>query len=135
MTPSHEPTSVAEFTTERYTHLIVSDVALRKAGLTTAYTSGRIDFLASAGGYGFACSPSDDPMLRSYEIDTIEPFDPKGLKRALKAQKIKRVDIMRRDFGLSTAEIARALGVAEGGRMKIAFTEIAGRRWQIVLKG
>ena len=53
----------------------------------------------------------------------------------LKAQKIKRVDIMRRDFGLSTAEIARALGVAEGGRMKIAFTEIAGRRWQIVLKG
>jgi hypothetical protein len=73
-------------------------------------------------------------MGRVAEIASIEPFDPKGLKRRLKAQGTKAIDILHREFPLSSAAIARSLGVREGGATKIAFTRVAGRLWQITLR-
>jgi hypothetical protein len=89
-------------------------------------------------------------MGKIYGIASIEPFDPKELKRRLKTGDIKNIEIMRRDFPLSAADIARQLGIKEGGksianapkatknttgtpRPKIAFTRTADRLWQIHL--
>jgi hypothetical protein len=70
---------------------------------------------------------------RIFEIESIEPFDPKALKRHLKAAGIKNIDIMRRKFPLSTANIAHQIGVREGGEKKLAFTKAAERLWQVTL--
>ncbi len=72
-------------------------------------------------------------MGRALEIRSIEPFDPKELKRWLKTGGIKSIDILRRNFPLSAADLTRQLGIREGGTTAIAFTKAAGRLWQIYL--
>ncbi|MBP3426233.1 MAG: SAM-dependent methyltransferase [Rikenellaceae bacterium] len=123
-----------EFRPEEYRYLVASDVALRKTGLAADYMSSRVDFVTSPVGYAFARERVDDPLLKCYEIESMEPFDPKGLRRQLKTEGVRRVDIMKRDFRMPSSELARALGVSEGGSRRVAFTEIGGVRWQILLK-
>lgn len=123
-----------EFRPEEYRYLVASDVALRKTELAADYMSPRVDYVTSPTGYAFAREWIDDPLLKCYEIEQMEGFDPKGLRRRLKAEGVRRVDIMKRDFRMPTSELARALGVSEGGSRRVAFTEIGGARWQILLK-
>lgn len=123
-----------EFRAEEYRYLVASDVALRKAGVAADYMVRKVDFITSPNGYAFTREPINDAMLKCREIECIEPFDPKALRRRLKQQGIKRADILKRDFRMSSAELARALGVSEGGSHSIAFTEVRGTRWQIILK-
>ncbi len=123
------------FKPETYTHLIFPDVALQKARLARRYLTGRGIHIDSDNGYGFATEkPGDDFLGKAHEIESIEPFDPKELKRRLRARGIKSIDILKRDFPLSAADIARQAGVREGGATRIAFTRAAGRLWQIALK-
>ena len=126
--------SYAEFRPEEYRYLVASDVALRKTGLAADYMTDKVDFVTTPTGYAFAAEKVDDPLLRCLEIEAIEPFDPKTLKRRLKAEKVRRVDILKRDFRMPSAELARSLGVSEGGSRRIAFTEIGGSRWQVLLR-
>ncbi len=125
------PTQIFEY--ERYNYLIVPDVALQKARLARRYFSERGVYIASDNGYGFTAEKPENALGRVLEIEAIEPFDPKSLKRRLREQGVKNVEIMRRDFPLSAAEIARQLGVREGGTTQIAFTRAAGKLWQIFL--
>jgi hypothetical protein len=138
------PTSVDELASygarlepEKYRYLIIPDVALQKARLAQRYFSelgGGDIYIDSDNGYAFSAEKPENIMGRSFEIARIEPFDPKALKRCLKNDNIKNIDILRRNFPLSTAEIARHLCVREGGSTRIAFTKTADSRlWQIHL--
>jgi hypothetical protein len=125
--------SAGPFSPGLYRHLIIPDVSLQKARLARHYFSERGAWIESDNGYAFAVDKPADIMGRALEIETIEPFDPKALKRRLKAEGVKSVDILKRDFPLPAADIARQLGIREGGLRKIAFTRAAGRLWQISL--
>jgi predicted RNA methylase len=122
------------FTPEQYRYLILSDVALRKIGLAVDYLADKVDFVASPTGYAFSANAFANDLCRVLEIESIEPYSPKELKRNLKTEGVKRIDILKRDFRIAAADIARALGVNEGGKRAIAFTEIDGQMWQIKLK-
>jgi hypothetical protein len=121
------------FTPDDYRWLVIPDVALRKARLARRYFVERGVWIESDNGYGFSVAKPGDIMGRALAIESIEPFDPKTLKRRLKAQGVKNLDILKRDFPLSAADIARQSGIREGGSRKIAFTRAAGRLWQIVI--
>jgi hypothetical protein len=123
------------FTPESYRYLIIPDVALQKARLARRYFSERGVWIESDNGYGFsATEPAAGVMGRAIRIESVEPFDPKELRRRLRARGVKSVDILKRDFPLSAAAIAQQLAIKEGGNLKIAFTRVAGRLWQIVLR-
>ncbi len=122
------------FEPERYTHLVIPDVALQKARLARRYFEERDIRIESDNGYGFATRRPENIIGKALEIETMEPFDPKELKRRLRAQGVKGIDILKRDFPLSAADIARQAGVREGGATRMAFTRAAGRLWQITLK-
>jgi hypothetical protein len=125
--------SVRTFTPDSYRWLIAPDVALQKARLVRRYFSEHDVWIESDNGYGFSAIRPGDIMGRTFAIEAIEPFDPKALRRRLKAGNIKNIDIMKRDFPLPAADIARQLGVREGGSRRIAFTRAAGRLWQITI--
>ena len=133
--PEGEAESAAQsFSPEQYRWLVVPDVALQKARLARRYFTERGICTDSDNGYGFAAEKPEDIMGKALETETIEPFDPKDLKRRLRARGIKSIDILKRDFPLSAADIARQLNVREGGAQKIAFTRAANKLWQITLK-
>ncbi|MDR0907037.1 MAG: class I SAM-dependent methyltransferase [Rikenellaceae bacterium] len=133
-----------DFRPETYRWLVVPDVALQKARLARTYFAERGLWIASANGYAFATEQPVDIMGKVLEIADIEPFDPKTLRRRLKTEGIKSLDIMRRDFPLSSTDIARSLGVREGGSHTIAFTRTPdttstststlNRLWQITVR-
>lgn len=122
------------FAPETYRYLVLSDVALRKIGLAVDYLADKVDFIASPTGYAFTKNAFDNPLCKVFEIESIEPYNPKELRRELKHNQIKHIDIMKRDFRLATADIAKALGVSEGGKKRVVFTEIEGKMWQIKIK-
>lgn len=118
------------FDPARYGWLAVPDVALRKARLACACLGGRVDMWSNEG-YGFAADHPGDLLGSVFAIERIEPYDPSRLRRALRGC---RVEILKRDFPWSAAEIARRLGVREGGDVRLAFTRAADRFWTIRLK-
>jgi hypothetical protein len=150
-----------QFRANDFRYLVVPDVALQKARLARRYFAPRGVWIDSDNGYGFSVEhperePSDQPggfsdehperdpadqqadqqgdlMGKVLEIAAIEPFDPKSLRRRLKSGGVKNLNILKREFPLSSADIARQLGVREGGSTTIAFTRAAGRLWQITI--
>lgn len=122
------------FEPEKYRYLVTPDVALQKARLARRYFATRLDYIDSDNGYGFSVRKPEGAMGKVSEIAGIEPFDPKALKRRLSGEGIKSIDILKRNFPLSSADIARGAGVRQGGGTSIAFTRTAGRLWQIALR-
>lgn len=125
--------SVHPFEPDRYKWLIVPDVALQKSRLAKRYYSQRGAWIESDNGYAFSTEKPSEIMGKAIEIESISPFDPKKLKHQFKAKGTRNIDILRRDFPLSAAEIARQTGLREGGTTAIAFTRAAERLWQIYL--
>ena len=132
--PVEEPAAPPAFDPAAYRWLVQPDVALRKSRTTRRHLAGRADCWSNDG-YGFAAEPPTGVMGRIMEIDRIEPYDPRTLKRSLRQELPDgRAEILKRDFPLATAEIARRIGVTEGGSRRIAFTKIGGKLWTIRLK-
>lgn len=132
--PVEEPAAPPAFDPAAYRWLVQPDVALRKSRTTRRHLAGRADCWSNDG-YGFAAEPPAGVMGRILEIDRIEPYDPRTLKRSLRQELPDgRAEILKRDFPLATAEIARRIGVTEGGSRRIAFTKIGGKLWTIRLK-
>lgn len=121
------------FAPERCRWLTVPDVSLRKSRLARRYFAGRIDYIESDTGFGFSAANPGDIIGRAFAIESVEPFDPKDLKRRLKSEGVKSIDIMKRDFPMPADDIARQLGVKQGGSQTIAFTRAGGKLWQIYL--
>lgn len=123
-----------KFSPDKYACLIVPDVALQKIRCVKRYFDMNGIYFYSENGYGF-CSHSPKHIFgRALEIESIEPFSPKTLKQELKRQGIRSIDIMRREFPLTAAQIASQIGVRQGGKTCICFTRINGRSYQIRLR-
>lgn len=123
--PSSEP-----FVPEAYRWLVVPDVALQKTRLIGRHLAGRAA-VWSENGYGFARERPEGVLGRVMEIASIEPYDPKRLKKALNGC---GVEIMKRDFPLRIEELTKRLGVHAGDDIRLAFTKIGRDFWAIRLK-
>ena len=125
-----EPSDEA-FAPEEYRYLLVPDVALQKARAAIAalkpYAS-----IWSNNGYAFAREfPAEALPARIYEIESIEPYRPKELKRRWKGE---GVEFMKRDCALSIDAVRRATATRPGGERLFALTTIAGDTWVIGIK-
>ncbi|MDO4757745.1 MAG: methyltransferase domain-containing protein [Rikenellaceae bacterium] len=122
-----------DFDPTRYRFLILPDVALQKARLTRAYFACEEHRAAiwSEHGYAFTTEPPQKVMGRVEEIVTIEPYDPKQLKRRLKGQ---GVELLKRDFDIPLETVRRRLGLREGNKIRLALTKIESNYWTISLK-
>lgn len=125
-----EPSAEA-FAPEEYRYLLVPDVALQKARAAIAalkpYAS-----IWSNNGYAFARElPAEALPARIYEIESIESYRPKELKRRWRGE---GVEFMKRDCTLSIDAVRRATATRPGGERLFALTTIAGDTWVIGIK-
>lgn len=120
---------------QSYKYLLVPDVALQKARRAVEYMNRHTDiYIESDNGYALTNTLHDNLMARTYEIESIEQYNPKLLKRDLREQNITNIDILKREFPESTSEIAKKLGVREGGKVQFAFTMLQNHRYIIRIK-
>ncbi|MBQ6613093.1 MAG: RsmD family RNA methyltransferase [Alistipes sp.] len=113
----------------RYLHL--PDVALQKARVAIAQLA---PYASIWSNNGFALSREPLPYelgCRSYEIEAIEEYRPKELKRRYKG---KGIDIIKRDTSLSVDAVRKALGARAGSEELMAITTINGANYVITLK-
>ena len=122
-----------DFKTE-YKYLIIPDVSLQKARVVRDFYIPQGVYVASENGYGFSNSIPNRVMGRIMEIDEMIPYTSKSVKRILKDRKIKNIDILKKDFNLSSDRIATELNIKQGGKQQIAFTTINHKLWAIILK-
>lgn len=118
------------FATDAYRYLIVPDVALRKARMGRRHLAGLADAW-SDNGFGFACERPEGVLGRVLEIEAIEPWRPKILRRTLRG---RGVELLLRDFPLAATRILRELGAREGAEVRLALTKIGNDCWAIRLK-
>lgn len=124
------PTAPGAFDPTGYRWLVVPDVALQKARLARLHLRGKAD-IWSENGYGFAARKPQDVIGRVFAVESIEPYDPRRLKRELKG---RGAELMKRDFPFAAEEIARRLGVHAGSDVRLAFTKIGDGFWVVRLK-
>ena len=125
-----EPSAEA-FAPEEYRYLLVPDVALQKARVAIAALKPHAS-IWSNNGYAFARElPAEALPARIYEIESIEPYRPKELKRRWKGE---GVEFMKRDCALSIDAVRRATATRPGGERLFALTTIAGDTWVIGIK-
>lgn len=132
---SHSPLdegrpSTEEFSPDDYRWLVIPDVALQKARLALSYFADKAA-MWSENGFAFARKEPGEVLGRVLEIDHIEPYDPKQLKRRCKGLK---GEILKRDFPFAAEEVFRRTGLRPGGDVRLAFTKTDGRLWTIHLK-
>lgn len=118
------------FEPERYGWLVIPDVALQKARLAQIHLAGKA-CIRSDNGFGFAVEEPQGVLGRTFAIESIEPYDPKRLKRELKGC---RAELFKRDFPLAAEELMRRLGLHAGSGLRLAFTKIGNDFWVIRLK-
>ena len=116
-------TKGGEFNPSLYTHLVVPDAALRKAGIVGEWC--QKEGLENFGAYAFATSRPTTSMGHIYNIGEVHPWQPKRLKRLVG----DKIEIIRHSFPLSTAAICKTLGVKEGAGDKWAFVEEHHNLW------
>lgn len=121
--------SGSDFTPELFSHIVVPDAALRKAGLVEMWCEA--EGMKAHGGYGFCTQkPSDKTMGHCYEIELATAYRPKELKRLVSG----KIEVIRHGFPHPTAAICKALGVKEGAGQRWAFAEIGHSLWAFRLK-
>ena len=118
------------FDPERYGYLVIPDVSLQKARLARIHLAGKAD-IWSDNGYGFAVEEPEGVLGRTFAVESIEPYDPKRLKRELKG---REAEVLKRDFPLAVEELMRRLGLHAGAGLRLAFTKIGNDFWVIRLK-
>lgn len=124
-TPSEGP-----FEPARYRFLVIPDVALQKARLVCHHLRPH-GFVSSDNGYAFLTERQEGLLGRIFEIEAMEPYAPRDLKRRFKGLK---AEIWKHDFPLSVEEIRRRTGIREGAERRVAFTRIGEEYWTILLK-
>lgn len=129
--PPQEPVwSPAPQDLGRYGYVTLPDAALMHARLVSQAFAGRADVWGNDGVALSEGYPEGVPG-RTFAIGAISEFDARRLKRELGGG---RVEIYRRAFPMSNAEICRRLGVREGGSRRWCFTRICGKNIAIRLE-
>lgn len=123
--------TVAPFDIERAKYLIVPDVAMQKGRVAVAEFSHYAQ-IWSNNGYAFAESLPDGKIpARIYEIERVERYNPKQLKKELKGA---GVEILKRDTQLSIDAVRKATGMRAGSERMMAITAIGSDNWIIHIK-
>ncbi len=118
------------FDAQRYKYLLIPDVALQKSRLVAHALSSVAD-LWSNNGFGFCQAEPKDSLGRYHTIEKVVEYNPKALRKALSGSK---VEILKRDFQLSTQQIKEQLKIKEGGDCRVAFTTVMGKKLAIFLR-
>ncbi len=119
------------FEAQAYRYLLTPDVALLKSRLARHVLSPIAD-IWSNNGFGFARTlPEGETLVRVEEIESIEDYNPRALRKVLAGQGI---EILKRDTEQSIAQIAKQLKIKEGGARRVAFTKIEGEYKVIILR-
>ena len=112
-------------------YLIIPDVAMQKGRVAVA-EFGRYAQIWSNNGYAFAgVLPECKLPAKIYEIERIERYNPKQLKREFKGV---GVEILKRDTQLSVDAVRKATGMRAGSERMIAITSIESDVWVVHIK-
>ena len=112
-------------------YLIIPDVAMQKGRVAVA-EFGRYAQIWSNNGYAFAgVLPEGRMPAKIYEIERIERYNPKQLKREFKGV---GVEILKRDTQLSVDAVRKATGMRAGSERMIAITSIESDVWVVHIK-
>ena len=123
--------TVAPLDTERAKYLIVPDVAMQKGRVAVA-EFGPYAQIWSNNGYAFAeALPEGKIPAKVYEIERIERYNPKQLKREFKGV---GVEILKRDTQLSVDAVRKASGMRAGSERMLAITAIGTDIWVVHIK-
>ena len=125
-----QPTT-APLDVEGARYLIIPDVAMQKGRVAVA-EYGRYAQIWSNNGYAFAgVLPEGKLPAKIYEIERIERYNPKQLKREFKGV---GVEILKRDTQLSVDAVRKATGMRAGSERMIAITSIESDVWVVHIK-
>lgn len=125
-----QPTA-APLDVEGVRYLIIPDVAMQKGRVAVA-EFGRYAQIWSNNGYAFAgVLPEGKLPAKIYEIERIERYNPKQLKREFKGV---GVEILKRDTQLSVDAVRKATGMRAGSERMIAITSIESDVWVVHIK-
>ena len=123
--------TAAPFDIERAKYFIVPDVAMQKGRVALAEFSSYAQ-IWSNNGYAFAESLPDGKIpARIYEIERVERYNPKQLKKKFKGV---GVEILKRDTQLSIDAVRKATGMRAGSERMMAITTIGSDNWVIHIK-
>lgn len=123
--------TAAPFDIERAKYFIVPDVAMQKGRVALAEFSSYAQ-IWSNNGYAFAESLPDGKIpARIYEIERVERYNPKQLKKEFKGV---GVEILKRDTQLSIDAVRKATGMRAGSERMMAITAIESDNWVVHIK-
>ncbi len=114
-------------------YLLIPDVSLYHAHLIESYAQALGVAYTSPTGYCFAHQLPSDFLGKAYPIRDIFPYQPKKLKSWFKTEGISRCNLLKKDFPWTSAQIASALGIREGGTHYAAFTRLGKEHYAIIL--
>ncbi len=120
-----------------YRYLIIPDAALRKARLTARYAAEELPqaFAVPGDGYLFTDTlPAGAIPGKVFEAVRTEHFAPPQLKRELRRRNIRAATLHTHGFPVPAPELARRLGIREGGDIRFAFFSIGRTLWVVELK-
>ena len=124
-------TTTAPLDIEGANYLIIPDVALQKGRVAVAEFSPYAQ-IWSNNGYAFASAlPEVNIPGKVYEIERIERYNPKQLKKEFKDH---GVEILKRDTQLSIEAVRKATGMRAGSEHMIAITTIGSDIWTVYIK-
>ena len=119
------------FEPDAWHYLVVPDVAVQKGRVAVA-ALGEGVAIWSNNGYGFAAErPEMNLPAKIFEIERIDRYRPKELKREFKGV---GVEILKRDTQLSVDAVRKATGMRAGAERLMAITTIGGENWIVHLK-
>ncbi|MBR5595742.1 MAG: RsmD family RNA methyltransferase [Alistipes sp.] len=112
-------------------YLIIPDVAMQKGRVAVAEFSPYAQ-IWSNNGYAFASVlPEEKLPAKVYEIERIERYNPKQLKKEFKG---KGVEILKRDTQLSIDAVRKATSMRAGSEHMMAITAIGSDIWVVHIK-
>ncbi len=109
-----------------YKYMLLPDVAMYKARMVESYVRslGEDAFIDSQNGYGFTNELPANFFGRVFEIETMEVFKAKKVKKDLSLRGIKRATLMQHNMNMSNDALAKSMSISIGGDNLIAFTRI-----------
>ena len=116
---------------EKAKFLIIPDVAMQKGRVAVAEFRSYAQ-IWSNNGYGFAASLPDVKIpAKVYEIERIERYNPKQLKKEFKGV---GVEIFKRDTQLSVDAVRKETSMRAGSEHMMAITAIGSDNWVVHIK-
>lgn len=132
------PTTLQLTDNERYSHLVIPDVALQKSRLAKSILC-EICLIESDNGYGFATEKSIEQRDETRHLGRVEriewmgEYEPKKVRKELAQRGIKRAEILKKECPYSVSQITKQLKISEGGQQKIAVTKLKNRLIILIL--